>query len=462
MAQAQTVQFPKRLPLAAEPENRDTSSAKDARLLNGYIERDKQGELWLFKRAGLSSSLALSGAGRGSYNWRGNLYEVFGTSLYKNGVSIGTVDGTNGVYRFSEGLGGTPRLTLGNGVKAYTYDGTTFAQITDPDFPAAFVKGWAYLDGTTYVMDSSANIYGSGLNDTTSWDPLNKIVAQIEPDGGVALAKQLVYVIAFKQWTGEVFYDAANSTGSPLGRVEGAKFNVGCLSADSVQSMDDVLFWLSTSRSAAPAIYKLENLKAQKVSTKPVDRLLDHIDFSSIYSWTHQEEGHSFYGLTSTVSNMTLVYDVHEDRWAQWTDASGNYWPIVSMTYAGTTSLVHYAQHATNGKRYLLDSDYTNDDGAVFPVDLYTPLFDGGVDVKKTVTALHLEGDLTPGSIVQVRWSDDDYKTWSGFKPVYMDRRRPVIRNMGTFYRRAHHLRHQSNTKLRIRAGDWQVDLGTA
>lgn len=456
---AQTVEMPKRLPLVAEPENRDDSTAKDARLVNSYIEKDKRGEYWWYKRAGLLSNLVKSGNGYGLYNWLGDLYEVFGTTLYKNGSSLGTVDGTGGVYRFSTTLGATPRLVLGNGVKAYTYDGATLAQITDVDFPATFVKGWAYLDGTTYVMDSKANIYGSDLNDPTSWDPLNVLIAQIEPDGGVALAKQLVYVIAFKQWSTEVFYDAANATGSPLGTVQGAKCNFGCISADSIQSIDDILIWVSTNRSAAPAVMMMDNLKVQKISTKAIDRLLDELDYTTVFSWQFKDEGHRFYGITVKAGNLTLVYDMDEDRWAQWTDPNGNYWPIVATTY--DSALKHYVQHESNGTMYLMDRDYTNDYGTVFPVDLYTPLFDGGIDRRKLVNVLHLEGDQTPGSVIQVRVSDDDYQTWSNFRSIDMSQPRPFITQMGTFYRRAHNFRHNCNTTMRVRAGDWQVDIGT-
>jgi len=460
MPQAQTVQIPKRLPMVAAPENRDETTAKDARIINSYIERAPDGQqYWWYRRPGLLTNLTQSGDGYGSYNWKGDIYEVFGTTLYKNGTSLGTVDGTAGVYQFTSCLGSTPRLVLGNGVKGYTYDGTTLAQITDSNFPTTFVKGWAFLDGTVYVMDSGAHIYGSDLNDPTTWNALNVLIAQIEPDAGVALTKQLVYVVALKQWTTEIFYDAGNATGSPLGTVQGAKVNWGCLSADGVQSIDDIIFWPATNRASAAAVFKLENLKATRVSTKPIERLLDNADYSNVRSWAFKHNGHRLYGLTLVNTNLTLVYDLDEDRWAQWTDVNGNYWPIASMTY--TNALAHYAQHMTNGKRYAVESTVYTDDGAIFSAEIYTPLMDFGIDRKKYVNFLHLEGDKVPGSTIQVRVSDDDYQTWTNWRSFNMNQRRPTLTNLGTFYRRAWHFRHQSNTWMRARAGDWQVDLGT-
>ena len=99
-----------------------------------------------------------------------------------------------------------------NALEAWFFpEGGAWTQITDGDFPTTFVKGWAYLDGTTYVARPDAGIQGDALNDPQTWDPLNVIIAQIEPDKGVGLAKQLVYVVIFKQWSTEIYYDGVQN-----------------------------------------------------------------------------------------------------------------------------------------------------------------------------------------------------------------------------------------------------------
>lgn len=465
MTQAPTVALPKRLPLVIAPSNRDESVRKDARLVNCYVERVDENDYQIYKRPGLdehSRPPAGNAAGCGTYNWLGDIYSVFGPTLYKNGVSVGTVDATNGVYRFSSCLGSTPKLQLGNGVKAYNYDsGAGLVQITDPQFPTSFVKGWAYLDATTYVMKATAHIQGSDLNDPVNWDVLNDILAQIEPDQGVALAKQLVYVTGLKQWTTEIFYDAANSTGSPLSPVQGAKLNWGCVTADSVQDIDGVLLWAATNRSSAVSIILVENLKATPVSTKPIERLLENADFSVTYSWTLKINGHKFYVLTLPNENLTLAYDLAEKMWSQWTDSDGNYLPIVSSTY--NTNMEHILQHATNGRLYLASDSFYTDDGEFIQVDIYTPNFDGGTRRRKQMTMFEVIGDQVPGSIIQVRKNDSDYnaKGWSNFRNVDMSKKRAFLTDCGTFVKRAHNLRHRCNTQMRISAVDLQLDLGT-
>lgn len=565
---AQTVALPKRWPMIIEPGNRDESTNQDAKLVNCYVETNQIGqekEFWVYKRPGLivDPDAGGTGAGEGAFNWLGDIYAVFGTTLYKNAVSIGTVDGTGGVYRFDQVLGATPKMVLGNGVSAYYYDGTTLTQInaygsvlaahfvigakytitttgttdftligaaastpgtvftatgigsgtgtaaltatsfvigvtykilvvgtTDftligasantvgtvftatgvgvgtgtvqsTNFPTPLVKGWAYLDGTLYAMTPKAHILGSNINDPAYWDPLNDILAQIEPDLGVALGKQLVYVVAMKQWSTEIFYDAGNPVGSPLAPVQGAKINYGCASANSVQNIDDSLIWLCTTRSASIQVILMEGLKATIVSTKQIERLLDHVDLSTVYSFQFKDEGHSFYIVTIKNANLTLVYDMREKVWHQWTDENGNYFPFVSSSY--NTNRQHLFQHESNGNMYYADRDYLDDAGKTITIDIYTPNFDAETKRRKTLNMIYFSADQIADSTLSVRYNDNDYDPikWSHYRLVDLGNQKPQLQNNGTFVRRAYHFRHAQPTRFRIKAVDLQLDLGT-
>lgn len=252
--QWESVTLPPRLPLVIVASNRDGTVDKDARLVNCYIEVTKEGELDIYKRPGLSSFdvVAVDKPGRGIYFWQGSLYSIFGDAIYKDGVLLDDgLDETNGVYRFDSNLGATPKLIFGNGAAAYATDGTTVSSALhsiDSNYPEETVKGFAFLNGFTYVMQPQAVIWNSANNSVDQpgdWDPLDFIRAQIEPDGGVFLAKQLVYVVALKEWTIEYFFDAGNPSGSPLQSVQGMKIAYGCAHQDSVQKINDILFFLS-------------------------------------------------------------------------------------------------------------------------------------------------------------------------------------------------------------------------
>lgn len=461
------ISLPKRLPLVVSPANRDDSTQKDAQLINCYMERLETGDTWVNKRPGLarhSQPTAGAATGRGVYNWKGDIYSVFGTTLYQNTTSKGTVNATNGVYKFSSCLGATNRLQLGDGVKAYNYDnGAGLVVISDGDFPAAFVKGWSYLDATTYVGTTLATLQGSGINDTVSWDALNTITAQIEPDNGVAVGKQLVYTIFMKQWTTEVFYDAANATGSPLGTVQGAKANWGCSSADSVQDCNGLLLWAGSGKSASVQVVMMDNLKVVPVSTKPVERLIEGASFAAgnVFSWSMKWNGHFFYVLTLKAENLTLAYDLSEQMWSRWTDVNGNYFPIVAATY--DSSMRPILQHESNGRLYYADDTYTLDDTDLITVDIYTPNFDGGTRRKKLLNFQEFIGDQVVGSELQVRNNDGDYRTdlWTNFRTVDLSKERPFLTNCGTFRRRAYNYRHRCETRFRLQAVELQLDLGS-
>jgi hypothetical protein len=375
------------------------------------------------------------------------------------------------MYYFSSTLGATPKLVFGNGAKTYATNGTTVSadlHSIDVDFPAQTQKGIVYLNGATYVMDINGQIWGSVLNSVDQpgdWSAINFIAAQAEPDAGVFLAKQLVYLVAFSEWSTEIFFDAGNATGSPLGPVQGSKISYGCRAAGSVQQIDDTLFWISATRSAAVQVSMLDQLSHSVISTESIDRLLQGSSLDSVASLQLKINGHSFYILTLRDRNLTLAYDITENLWHQWTDPNGNYFPFVYYGYAQGNR--HLIQHESNGDIYEVDMDFfsdVSDDGVnLVPIvaDIYTPNFDASTRRIKQLSMMEFIADQTDGSKLYVRSSDDDYKTWSNFREVRLDVKRPMLINCGSFRRRAYHFRHRSNTPFRIQAVELQYDLGT-
>lgn len=455
-----------RIPLVAVPTNRGSSTSFDSKLINAYIEKEADGEIWVVKRPGLVIlSSGAVGAGHGVCNWLGDLYQVVVGVVYKNGVALtGSVDSTNGVYTFGATLGGTPSLFLQNGANMYYYNTTVglTAVPSPPTFsPNNLVKGSAFLNGVMYVMDTGANIWGSNVNDLTTWNSLNLIKAQIEPDAGVCVAKQLVYVIALKQWSVEVFYDAGNATGSTLAPVQGSKINYGCRHAGTVQDMDGALYWVSATRAGSVGVMKMEALSATAISTPPIERILQSVDYSVVYSWAAKQDGHKFYGLSFPNSGVTLVFDDKMQEWYQWADPTVAYLSIVSSTFNSAQQVV--LQDASDGNLYTLSNTAYGDAGTPFAVEVYTPNWDGGTKKGKTVNKLYVIGDQTVGSLVTVRTNDRDYnpQAWSNPVTVDLGLEAPYIDNMGTFKRRAHHVRHLANTPLRLKALEAHILVGS-
>lgn len=505
--QAQTTRAPKRWPLVASLQTRSNQVPIQwgARLVNAFGELDPEDKTyWAYKRPGMSSipfaSAPSAAVGLGSYSYTASptaplVLSVFGSTLYVTSIigfpfphfstaAVGTVNG--GAPYFFETINSSPQtIVLGNGIAAYIYavSGGTLTQITDPNFPLQFVPGWVYLDGFLYIMDTGGKIWGTaGQNNAAVWSGTNVILASSNADAGIALFKQLNYVIALKQWTSQVFYDAGNATGSPLGVVPDAQLPLGCFIGSSAQTIDNTLLWLTTNQTISPQVVQMDNLTPKIISTPSVERILSHVSFTAnaanvlvnpgITTWVLKLAGHRYYGLTVLILNITLVYDIDQKLWYIWTDSSGNYWPIASMTFYPPYQLgnnpfnpgIHLAQHGSNGNLYPLDSaeTYPTDYGNIVPVDIYTPNIDFGSIRRKFLRTLYFDGDKTSGSDIKVRFSDDDYQTWSQFRDVDLSLKKPRLGPCGTFHhRRAYHIRHQRATMFRLRDMDMQMDIGT-
>ena len=112
-------------------------------------------------------------------------------------------------------------------------------------------------------MDSTARIYGSDLNNPAAWNALNFITAIKEPGSGVALAKSQNYVIAFKEWSTEFFFDAGNATGSPLSPVDNGFSLIGCASGESLAEVDGTLFWVSQTKQNGRGVHMMIGLESK-------------------------------------------------------------------------------------------------------------------------------------------------------------------------------------------------------
>lgn len=126
----------KRIPFLGTPGTRGMAVAgaidasKDQRFVNCYFWRLKNPVtnaevFFLVKRPGLSQNVQPSGttgAGRGIYSWKSNLYAVIGTKIYKGttdlGVTLRTSSGLVGIAETRAGAA-TPYLGVNDGTDLY-------------------------------------------------------------------------------------------------------------------------------------------------------------------------------------------------------------------------------------------------------------------------------------------------------------------------------------------------------
>lgn len=496
VSQSKPMQIPKHWPLVNNLNSRDGLFLKDARLVNCFAEKDVTTGLYkVIKRPGIGPTLFnpdnRNSPGQGMFVWNVlrlggpltpgfnyNISVVAGSNLYNYSQlfntftligSVAAIQGTK-VSWLQVPNATTPRIlisgtSLFNGNCGY-YMGTDYILHIIPQYPSNTVPGLAYLDGTIYVMDVFGAIWNTlNPNDPTIWDPLGKINAISEADYGVVLGKQLTYIVAVKQWTTLFFFDNGNTVGSPLAPVAGATLNVGCLSADTFQQLENTLFWVTQSQGQPSRVCAVHDLQLSIISTPAVDRLLDLSAVNTFYSLVFMRGGHEFYLLSNVTKNVTMIYDIREKLWYLWTDTNGNFFPMISQSVDPTGRWL--MQRGDTAEIVQCDSDYiypndtVNNIPTLIPVDIYTPNFDAGADRTKFLSQMRFMCDQTPGSVLYVRYSDDDYQTWNNFRKVDLSSVRPMLGDEGSFYRRAYHFRHLANTPLRIDSVELQMDLGT-
>jgi hypothetical protein len=108
---------------------------------------------------------------------------------------------------------------------------------------------------------------------------------------------------------------------------------------------------------------------------------------------------------------------------------------------------------------YQFSTSTYQDNGMPIDVRVRTAVEDFGEMRLKTFRRLELVGDIED-TTVNLRWTDDDYQTWSIFRPIPVDVNRAQLRMLGAARRRAFEMRHLDNTPLRKIAIELDIDVG--
>ena len=492
-----------RFPLSQPIESRTNSLLKDSYSKNCYFETRNQTRE-IIKRPGTITfpvSPALSaGQAQGLFAFNGNLFACTNNTLYQitpvgASSTIGTVTGVNNPISFNQ-TATVPYMTLHNMSHLYTVTTTgTFAVASQLDTilsaiglsSQGLVRGIVYLDGTTYVMTTTGRIYNSAVEDPTTWNSLNFISAEAEPDAGVGIVKHFNYLVAFGQWSTEFFYDAANATGSPLSRADSYRLEIGCANGGSIVQIEQSLIWVGKSKEHGKSVYIMEGLSPVKVSTSYIERYLNADQTDDVKAYAFKIEGHTFYVMCLHNTDLTFVYDMDQKQWYNWsisvltpfkfnavsgTAISGKAVAGVAVDTPGSAS-EHYFRATFytefNSNYYAIDDDsaliYTinpnayTDSGQPIYFKVVTDIMDFGTTNPKFYRRLEIVGDKVAGTMY-VRHSDDDYQTWSTYRSIDLSASRSQIYLSGADRRRAWEFLCTSNVALRLDGAEIDFRIG--
>jgi hypothetical protein len=122
------------------------------------------------------------------------------------------------------------------------------------------------------------------------------------------------------------------------------------------------------------------------------------------------------------------------------------YFPVVSSADVGG---VQYMQGRSNGVLYeFTSSEYADAIGAI-AARVRTPKLDNGSIPPKFMAYAEVVGDKIESTLL-ARYTDDDYVTYSTFRPIDLSANRSRIRRLGNYNRRAFELLHVKDANLRL------------
>jgi hypothetical protein len=461
-------------------DNINQGSSKDFRALNCHqiTVTDKVAQskrLYLVKRPGFAANTTPRAGhiGNAIHVWTGQgtgtkVMSAFGNTNFK--LFDGTTDKGDGTGKATfiteTSVSGTPtiRITSDDNSAWWWQDGGTLTKITDAQFPSndsrTITGPISALDGYDFVMDITGRIYNSDLNSVSAYTGDSYVTANSIPDVGVAAIRHRNTIIGFCKEHFDVFRNAGNPTGSPLGRVEELSQLIGLVNQHAVDTVRDTVYFVGSTKGANIALYSYNGGQIQKHSTPEVEMALAIAGPSNI-SITKL----GFYGrhyVVVSASSSTYAYCIEEDNWGEWTGAQ--FWYKADGVVSGSAT-VNYAisNDSTGGKVFVLNpANLTyQDDGTTFAARIQTAKWDDGNNQRKFMSELSVVADMEDSeSLLQISWSDNDYMSSTTARTVDLSDERPKLTRCGSFRRRSFLLAHISNTPMRIEALEANVEQG--
>lgn len=379
----------------------------------------------------LWSTVPGDGAVRGAFvSSNGILFAVRGPTVYRyNGgswIESGTMGSTAGRV-----------VATDNGKDAVFVDGTTVAptvNLTDFSLGAMSGDGWYgadfcyFLNGRiVFNKPDTQQFYWTGLYELTL-DPLDFASAEGSPDAIVAMLVDHAELWFWGPQSLEIFYDSGDQD-QPYQRVQGAFNEVGCVAPHSINRLDNTIYWLGRDRNGGNIVFRASNYQPQRVSTHAIEQEIDSYSRTDdAFSWTYQQEGHTFYVLVFPTASKTWVFDVATGLWHEraYRQEDGSL-----IRHRGNCHAFFDAMHLIGdfetGDIYTLSLNVNQDNGDEIVRFKDSPHSSNGV--RTFYSRLRIDCQVGVGDElgsepnVWIQWSDDGGVSWSA----------SVIRSLGKF-----------------------------
>jgi hypothetical protein len=439
--------------------------------------------------AGLFETLFYIGGGVFGGGGASEVYNGAMNVTFTNAPLVGAVSGD--AYQFELYKQGNCLLIKSiHGLWVFEHGVVT--QVQDARYPPVTVPGIVVMGDYAYVMDPTGLIVNCDTNNPQYWPGQNFVGADYSGDGGVAIAKESNYLIAFGPSSTQWFYDAGIAVGSPLMPYLAANSRTGCVDGLSIQNIGGNLYWYGQDESGMRGIMRFNGTTGQVISPRAFNLLLKE-GYSRFYFPSSTQalaistETRSFYVYPCEYGIATggglpgsVVYDVTMNEWYLWTPGNnGAYTSIVSGFPFVCSAAVNPSTPSPSGHTSLMLSirsfqiAFISDENFVdkfqnisfdIPTTVQTGIYDTGTNRMKFWGRQDIIGDqihAVSGGTISVSVSDDDYESWYTANSIDMTTPRPASFRWGASRRRAFKLLWNTSNLLRIRGLEQQYSTGS-
>jgi hypothetical protein len=346
-------------------------------------------------------------------------------------------------------------LTLSDNPTGTGTDNLTFTT----SYPGDTVPGAVFLDGYYVVGTSAGLLYNSNVEDPTTWQAINYIGITSNSNQLVGITRTVNYIITIGTNTLEVFYDAAQSPGSPFLPYQSNILSYGAASGNAIVQMDNTIIWMSTGVQKGFQIVALSGVTPQIISNQYIERVINTCNPKYASAFSVKAAGHSLYVLTMQDIGITLVYDFAQQGWTYWSSSTNNVESYFNCLNYNNYNGIDLLQHQSNGKVYQMSAYVYEDDGNPINVFARTPLIDFGNSNRKFFGDIQVIGDKVD-SFCLMRYTNDDYQTFSAWQNINLNAPKSQVSRNGQARRRAFDLLHTDNVPLRLESLECVVEAG--